>query len=84
MYFLQTRPYEFVNRNHLQISFEFDLNLYRIDRNVYAILDWVGDIGGLKEGLSIVGSLILALINFNTFEHYMIERLYWRRDSSGG
>ena len=70
------RPYEFPDLVHLQITFEFDLALYRIDRDVYSIIDWVGDVGGLNEGLLIVCSGILAILNFNKFNHFMAERLF--------
>ena len=42
------RPYEFFDNVHATISFEFDLNLYRLDREAYNNLDWLGDIGGLQ------------------------------------
>ena len=42
-----TRPYEFVDRVHLSISYELDLNKQVFDRAVYTVLDWLGDIGGL-------------------------------------
>ena len=45
----------------MQVTFEFDLTLYRIDRDVYSLLDWVGDVGGLNEGLFIIFKVILAL-----------------------
>ena len=60
----------------MQITFEFDLTLYRIDRDVYSILDWVGDLGGLSEGLVIILSFVFGLTQFNSFEHFLIERLY--------
>ena len=53
------RPYEFPDHVHLQITFEFDLTLYRIDRDVYSILDWVGDVGGLNEGLFLILKVFL-------------------------
>ena len=65
---------------HVQITFEFDLSLYRIDRDVYSILDWIGDIGGLSEGLAILFGGCIALMTFNKFDHYMIEKLYHRRE----
>ena len=55
-----SRPYEFPDNVHMQITFEFDLTLYRVDRDVYSILDWVGDLGGLSEGLVIMLSFIYA------------------------
>lgn len=45
----------------MQITFEFDLTLYRVDRDVYSILDWVGDLGGLSEGLIIMLTIVLGL-----------------------
>ena len=31
-------------------------------RYIYSTLDWLGDIGGLKEALSNVGSVVLLLL----------------------
>lgn len=70
------RPYEFDDDVHIVISYEFDLNLYRVDRDAYNILDWLGDIGGLKEALTIVLSTFIAVFNYNTFENYMVAQLY--------
>ena len=77
---VKTRPYEFPDNVHLQVTFEFDLSLYRVDRDVYSILDWIGDIGGLVEGLALFFGGLVALISFNSFDHYMIEYLYQRRE----
>lgn len=63
----------------MQITFEFDLTLYRVDREVYSILDWVGDIGGLTEGLFVIFSMLLNFAQFNYFQHYMIEDLYKKK-----
>ena len=49
------------------------MTLYRIDRDVYSILDWIGDVGGLSEGLVIGLGAVLTIFNFNKFEHYLIE-----------
>lgn len=74
--FEQIRPYEFPDHVHMQVTYEFDLNLYRIDRDVYSLLDWIGDVGGLNEGLGIMLTLILSIVNFNNFEHYLVKHLY--------
>ena len=67
------RSYENPDRVQMQVTWEFDLTLYRIDRDVYSILDWIGDVGGLSEGLVIGLGAALSLINFYKFEHYLIE-----------
>ena len=69
------RPYEFNDLSHLQITYELDLTQHRIDRDVYSMLDWVGDVGGLNEGLKLIFALIIACLNFNKFEHFLIEHL---------
>ena len=52
---------------HVAVVFEFDLNLYRIDREAYNMLDWLGDLGGLKEALTIILTFIFVVFNYHTF-----------------
>ena len=66
---------------HLQVTFEFDLTLYRVDRDVYSLLDWVGDVGGLNEGLYIGFKIVLGLFQFMVLEHLLIEKLYLKPQS---
>ena len=61
---------------HTIVSYEFDLNMYRIDREAYNTLDWLGDLGGLKEALALVLGAVIALFNYNKFENYMVSELY--------
>lgn len=77
-----TRPYEFPDSTHMQVTFEFDLDLHRVDRDVYSILDWIGDIGGLREGLAIILAGCISLVKFHSFEHFMIEHLYAKNKST--
>ena len=66
------RPYEFTDNVHLQITFELELTQYRVDRDVYSMLDWIGDVGGLNEGLTIILTLILGFLRFNELDHFLI------------
>ena len=66
------RPYEFEDRVHTQLTFEFDLTLWRVDRDVYSLLDWIGDIGGLNEGIFVGLTVLLTFFQFHRFDHYMI------------
>ena len=70
------RPYEFLDDVHTVVSYEFDLNMYRIDREAYNTLDWLGDLGGLKEALTIVLGAVIALFNHRTLENYLVAQLY--------
>ena len=78
------RPYEFPDHVHLQVTFEFDLTLYRVDRDVYSILDWIGDVGGLNEGLYLFFKMILVFFQFNDFQHFLIEKLYTKPPEESG
>ena len=73
---MKNRPYEFADSVQMQVTYEFDLNLYRVDRDVYSLLDWIGDIGGVMEGLVVIMGVLLGALQFNKFNHYMIEQLY--------
>ena len=70
------RPYEFKDSNQFQITWELHLDLERIDREVYSILEWLGDLGGLNEALRIILGIFIGIINFNKFEHHVVEYLY--------
>ena len=37
------------------------MNLYGVSRDVYNILDWLGDVGGLRDALFLIGAFILFL-----------------------
>ena len=45
-------------------TFWFSLHpsMTTIERQTYSILDWLGDVGGLFDGLKIIGSFIIAPI----------------------
>ena len=58
------------------LTYEFDMNMYVINRDTYTLLDWLGDIGGLGEGLAIIFGAIIALFNYNTFEDHLVRQLY--------
>ena len=67
-----TRPYEFENNVHISITFEMDLNLKQIDRQVYNLLDLIGDIGGLGEGLFFMTYTLLSVIHFGALDNQII------------
>ncbi len=52
------------------------MNLYRIDREAYNLLDWLGDIGGLKEAIMIILGFVFGIFNYHTFEDYLVSHLY--------
>ena len=49
---------------HLGVVFEADLNLETLERQVYSILDWLGDVGGLTEALVYSSMLVLGFLHY--------------------
>ncbi len=35
----------------MSVTFEVNLDRRTVERTIYSILDWVGDVGGLSSGL---------------------------------
>lgn len=66
------RPYEFENDVHISITFEVDLDLTVIDRQVYNLLDWIGDVGGLGEGCFFISFTLLGVIHFGGVDNMII------------
>ena len=48
----------------MSVSYEFDLDFHRIDRETYNSLDWLGDLGGLKEALTLILGVIYMLFHY--------------------
>ena len=70
------RPYEFKDDIQLSVVFERDLDLHRVDREVYSVLDLLGDVGGLYEATKMICFTILYLTNFMSFENYLVSELF--------
>ena len=78
----KVRPYEIMDDIWMSITFERDLDLHKIDREVYSLLDFCSDIGGLFEALRLLFYLIIGLTNFFSFENFMVSALYKKRVGS--
>ena len=60
-----------------------ELDLKVIDRQVYNFLDWVGDIGGLGEGLFFMSITVLSIIHFGALDNQIIQELFRVNTTSG-
>ena len=78
------RPYEHWDKVHKSLSFEMSQNLATVDREVYTALDWVGDLGGLFDGLSLIFSLVLAILTYKNYDTYMVAKLFQLRSNTVG
>ena len=70
------RPYELPNSVHVAINFELNLDLTVIDRQVYSLLDWLGDMGGMLEALVYLSTFVLAIINYGQFKAMLVSALF--------
>ena len=73
---LKMRPYEFYDDIHVTLSFEFDLNRARIEREVYNMMDLLGDLGGLKTALLVLLAYLNSFVNYHSFEDYLVSNLF--------
>ena len=77
------RPYEFYDNVHVGIVYEMNLDRMRIQRNVFSLLDWLGDVGGLFEIIFVFSSILVSIYNFQTFEIYMVRKLFKKKANIG-
>ena len=76
------RPYEFPDLVHWTISYEMHLNIRTYDREVYNVLDWIGDIGGLLDGLRLLFALAVAVLTYKKYQTFMVAQLYQYQSKS--
>ena len=53
-----------------------DLNLLQYERQIYTVFDLLSDVGGLTGILSLLFSVITSIWNFQSFENFMVSRLF--------
>lgn len=57
-----------------------DLKLYQ--RNIYTFLDFVGDVGGLLDGLKFIGAALVSLIYGTSFKEFLMNNLFFFNSDS--
>ena len=65
------------------VSFELNLSpdIVQWNRQTYSFLDFLGDIGGLKDGLVLLGAIIISHSTaFNLKATLLAELFYLRND----
>ena len=73
----ESRPYEFPGTfTHLALSFEPDLTLYIVDRQVSSYFDFISAAGGLNKGLRLLLRAFVSFFSYNVYSVYMISHLY--------
>ena len=57
---LPARSYSKKDNVHIEIAYERDLNMYKMEKTAYSLLEMLGDIGGLIDILWIIGAFIVG------------------------
>ena len=65
---------------HVAITYELDRDLRTIQRKVYGILDFLGDIGGLAGALKAFFAASIGLFMYRAPTSYVSNHLYLIRD----
>ena len=73
---MKKRPYEYVDKVHIALTYELSLDMNVIDRQVYSILDWLGDIGGLGEAAFFIGGGLLGILRYGQLDQMLVSALY--------
>ena len=60
-------PNEWDSPDHFMVSIEMDSDLLKTERTVYGFLDWIGNIGGLYDGLRLILSIIVSFWNYKFY-----------------
>ena len=53
-----------------------NLNRISVDRSVYTVLDFIGDIGGLQAALMVFFGTFFAFCTVNAFENQFVSYLF--------
>ena len=60
----------------IMITIEREFNVLSIERMAYTTFDMLSDVGGLSGIMIIFFQVLIALWNFNSFDNYLVSRLY--------
>lgn len=76
------KPFNKYKFNSVKIYFNQDQLM--INRQTYSLLEWLGDIGGLFDGLRIIGGVFIAPISSFALDSFLLSSLFRSRKSQSG
>ena len=59
------------------VIIEMDINLHEHKRSIYNLLDFLGDVGGLREALISIGQLFFMLFGQRGLQGFLAGKLFW-------
>ena len=60
------------------VIIEMDINLHEHKRSIYNLLDFLGDVGGLREALISIGQLFFMLFGQRGLQGFLAGKLFWQ------
>lgn len=70
------RPYEYPDKIMFMLRYEMNKNQFYLERTIYGVLDWLGDIGGFNEAIAMIIGATLFFIQFQPLGMYLVGKLY--------
>ena len=71
-----TLPHEFRDNVWFTLRIEMNLDLLKYERQVSTLSDLMSDVGGFFGLLTMFGGVLAKLWNFNSFDNFLVSRLY--------
>ena len=68
--------HEYRDNVWLTFRIEMNLDLIKYERRVSTISDLMSEVGGFFGLLIMFGSILAKLWNFNSFDNFLVSRLY--------
>ena len=76
-----SRPFEYDEKSVMAFSYEHYYDRQVIRRSNYTFLGVLSDVGGLSSVIASVFTTLLAIINYNNLNGYMVNKLFKFRDT---
>ena len=60
------------------LAFVVDSSVLNHTRAIYNVLDFLGDIGGLYDGLKIIAWFLTKIFTHGSFENYLNSKIFFK------
>lgn len=58
------------------ILIDLDSKLLRVNRNVYSLTDWAGEVGGFSKTIGVMIAVLYPILSMSSLESFLILRLF--------
>ena len=58
------------------VEINLDQRIKVTNRQSYSFLDWIGDCGGLKDGIYLIGSILMAALSSYNLDNSLLTTLF--------